>query len=64
MVYLYRSVRVSHRTFLLNTVSIKVTKESITMADEAGEAPAPVEEVEMSVLDALKEVRLAPQVLG
>ena len=31
------------------------------MADEAGEtaaaAPAPVEEVEMSVLDALKEVR-------
>lgn len=26
------------------------------MADEAGDAPAPVEEVEMSVLDALKEV--------
>lgn len=26
------------------------------MAEEAGEAPAPVEEVEMSVLDALKEV--------
>jgi len=28
------------------------------MADEAESAPAPVEEVEMSVLDALKEVGL------
>lgn len=27
------------------------------MAEEAGDAPAPVVEVEMSVLDALKEVR-------
>ena len=35
------------------------------MADEAGDAvaPAPVEEVEMSVLDALKEVRSSTKCL-